>query len=226
MSYLNTGGRYNPSTDSWIATSTTNAPSAEGFHTAVWTGTEMIIWGGSYSSNYFNTGGRYCAGCIAPQGIDNNTAADLDACADTGVYITWAQDPSDWGDLGSGTRTYAVLRNSMPIASGLVYGTTTYIDSTGLNGTSYTYSVQYVNGCASSTATTGVNAADNIDTVPCPNVGNTLLVNKSGTDAALSWAGTTCPDFATYRIYGATNYSDPFPAGWLSLGLPTGPAFT
>ena len=26
MGYLNTGGRYNPSTDSWIATSTTNAP--------------------------------------------------------------------------------------------------------------------------------------------------------------------------------------------------------
>ena len=25
-SYLNTGGRYNPSTDSWTATSTTNAP--------------------------------------------------------------------------------------------------------------------------------------------------------------------------------------------------------
>ena len=24
--YLNTGGRYNPSTDSWTATSTTNAP--------------------------------------------------------------------------------------------------------------------------------------------------------------------------------------------------------
>ena len=26
ISYLNTGGRYNPSTDSWTATSTTNAP--------------------------------------------------------------------------------------------------------------------------------------------------------------------------------------------------------
>ena len=26
--FLNTGGRYNPGTDSWTATSTTNAPSA------------------------------------------------------------------------------------------------------------------------------------------------------------------------------------------------------
>ena len=44
---FNTGGRYNPSTDSWTATSTTNAPSARAFHTAVWTGSEMIVWGGA-----------------------------------------------------------------------------------------------------------------------------------------------------------------------------------
>jgi N-acetylneuraminic acid mutarotase len=52
----NTGGRYNPSTNSWTATSTTNAPSARSGHTAVWTGSEMIVWGGG-----LNTGGRYCA---------------------------------------------------------------------------------------------------------------------------------------------------------------------
>ena len=44
---LNTGGRYNPSTDSWTATSTTNAPAARTDHTAVWTGSEMIVWGGA-----------------------------------------------------------------------------------------------------------------------------------------------------------------------------------
>ena len=48
--YLNTGGRYNPSTDSWTATSTTNAPHAETTHTAVWTGSEMIVWGGSIAA--------------------------------------------------------------------------------------------------------------------------------------------------------------------------------
>ena len=58
--FLNTGGRYNPSTDSWTATSTTNAPTARRTHTAVWTGTEMIVWGGSPTiSTYLNTGGRY-----------------------------------------------------------------------------------------------------------------------------------------------------------------------
>jgi N-acetylneuraminic acid mutarotase len=60
--YLNTGGRYNPSTDSWTATSTTNAPSARYWHTAVWTGSEMILWGGTNDSSDFNTGGRYNPG--------------------------------------------------------------------------------------------------------------------------------------------------------------------
>ena len=56
----NTGGRYNPSTDSWIATSTINAPAARIFHTAVWTGSEMIVWGGQGSGGgYLKSGGRY-----------------------------------------------------------------------------------------------------------------------------------------------------------------------
>ena len=33
-------------TDTWTATSTTNAPAARYDHTAVWTGSEMIVWGG------------------------------------------------------------------------------------------------------------------------------------------------------------------------------------
>jgi len=61
-SYHNTGGKYNPSTDSWTATTTTNAPSVRYHHTAVWTGTEMIVWGGYYKDSTdhpLNTGGRY-----------------------------------------------------------------------------------------------------------------------------------------------------------------------
>jgi hypothetical protein len=56
--HLNTGDRYNPSTDSWTATSIVNAPDARSRHTAVWTGTEMIIWGG-VGAGTLNTGGRY-----------------------------------------------------------------------------------------------------------------------------------------------------------------------
>jgi N-acetylneuraminic acid mutarotase len=59
--YLNTGGRYNPNTDSWTATSIIDAPEARTTHTAVWTGNEMIVWGGQAGliGHYFDTGGRY-----------------------------------------------------------------------------------------------------------------------------------------------------------------------
>ena len=46
IAQFRTGGRYNPSTNSWTATSTTNAPDGRTYHTAVWTGSEMIVWGG------------------------------------------------------------------------------------------------------------------------------------------------------------------------------------
>jgi hypothetical protein len=42
-SNLNTGGKYDPSTNSWTATSLTNVPARRIFHTAVWTGGEMIV---------------------------------------------------------------------------------------------------------------------------------------------------------------------------------------
>ena len=59
-SALGTGGRYDPSTNSWAATSTTNAPFGRLNHTAVWTGTEMIVWGGGSShTSASSSGGRY-----------------------------------------------------------------------------------------------------------------------------------------------------------------------
>ena len=48
-----------PCTHAWAPTSTTNAPEGRQFHTAVWTGSEMIAWGGTNGNNNFNTGGRY-----------------------------------------------------------------------------------------------------------------------------------------------------------------------
>jgi len=63
--YLNDGGKYNPATNSWSAISLTNAPAGRENHSAIWTTTEMIVWGGWYwdgSGHYFNDGGRYNPG--------------------------------------------------------------------------------------------------------------------------------------------------------------------
>jgi hypothetical protein len=45
--------------DTWTPTSVINAPDGRQFQTAVWTGSEMIVWGGSAPGGVFNTGGRY-----------------------------------------------------------------------------------------------------------------------------------------------------------------------
>ena len=61
--YYNDGGRYDPGTNTWDATplSLTDAPSGRHYHTAVWTGSQMIVWGGQNGGSSFGlgNGGRY-----------------------------------------------------------------------------------------------------------------------------------------------------------------------
>jgi N-acetylneuraminic acid mutarotase len=45
--------------DAWKTTSTVGAPTGRYQHTAVWTGTKMIVWGGYDFVSLFNTGGQY-----------------------------------------------------------------------------------------------------------------------------------------------------------------------
>ena len=48
---LNTGGIFNPATNSWTgATNSVGAPALRTKHTAIWTGTEMIIFGGVWTN--------------------------------------------------------------------------------------------------------------------------------------------------------------------------------
>jgi len=46
MNLVNSGARYEPLTDTWTPTSTADAPLGRYSHTATWTGSEMIVWGG------------------------------------------------------------------------------------------------------------------------------------------------------------------------------------
>ena len=60
LSGLNTGGIYDPVANTWEETSTgIDVPSERGSHTAVWTGTEMIVWGGSDGTDELDDGGHY-----------------------------------------------------------------------------------------------------------------------------------------------------------------------
>ncbi|MDB6121403.1 MAG: hypothetical protein JWQ71_396 [Pedosphaera sp.] len=57
--HLNTGGRYDPATDSWQEISTKGAPSKRFNHVAVWTGKAMIVWGGGNAKKSLNDGAIY-----------------------------------------------------------------------------------------------------------------------------------------------------------------------
>ena len=57
---LHDAGKYDPATDTWTGTSTVGAPSVRRSHTAVWTGSVMVVWGGyGGTAGSFDTGGRY-----------------------------------------------------------------------------------------------------------------------------------------------------------------------
>jgi N-acetylneuraminic acid mutarotase len=59
-SVFGNGARYDPASDSWQAMSTLGAPSARYGHTAVWTGTELIVWGGiGATASALADGARY-----------------------------------------------------------------------------------------------------------------------------------------------------------------------
>ncbi len=58
--FANTGGRYDPVADSWVPTSVgAGVPPPRATHSAVWTGSEMVVWGGEDAAGVTNTGGRY-----------------------------------------------------------------------------------------------------------------------------------------------------------------------
>jgi hypothetical protein len=76
---LDDGGRYNPTTDSWVPLPTASIdpdwfgdvedvaeiiPIGRFSHTAVWTGSEMLVWGGYNAAvgvgfGYLDSGGGY-----------------------------------------------------------------------------------------------------------------------------------------------------------------------
>jgi N-acetylneuraminic acid mutarotase len=102
---LDTGARYDLATDSWSPTSITDAPSARKGHTAVWSGTQMIVWGGQDdSSNFLNTGGRYDPGADSWVGMTGVAPLprDLHTAVWTGrQMIIWGGE-SDFGLLNTG----------------------------------------------------------------------------------------------------------------------------
>ena len=101
---LTTGGRYNPAADSWSATSNVGAPVRGQWAPAIWTGSEMIVWGGWDLTGQvdLNTGGRYCAtACAAPPPGGATT-----------ISVAAGPDVVSWTAI-AGADTYDLVRGSL-----------------------------------------------------------------------------------------------------------------
>ena len=96
---VNSGGRYNPATDTWRSTSTTGAPNGRYDHTAVWSGSEMIVWGGYNPNGVFNTGGRYNPVTDSWR-VTSITGAPSERSGQTAVWS--GSEMIIWGGRGNG----------------------------------------------------------------------------------------------------------------------------
>ncbi|MBI5430998.1 MAG: IPT/TIG domain-containing protein [Nitrosomonadales bacterium] len=104
------GARYNPQTDTWAPVSSTGAPTARYNHTATWTGSEMIVWGGyactACTNSGMSTGARYnpitdswvpVQSTNAPSGRGNHTSIWTGS-----RMIIWGGDTGNPGLLNDG----------------------------------------------------------------------------------------------------------------------------
>src|SRR4051794_19390289 len=95
--------------DSWTTTSVSNAPTGRYGHTAVWTGTEMIVWGGEDENFvYLNSGGKYNPGSdrwTATSTTNAPTARSGHTAVWTGSeMIVWGGFDSSFSRVNSGAR--------------------------------------------------------------------------------------------------------------------------
>ncbi len=134
-SYLNDGGRFNPALNSWIylAGAAANTPAARNQHTAVWTGTQMVVWGGLNANGFLGDGGQYnpvcaCWTAIAAAQANEPSARSLHSAVWTGTQmLVWGglslnNACNDGGLYDPGSQTWtavaASLANTPPARSG------------------------------------------------------------------------------------------------------------
>ena len=119
---LSTGGRYNPVTNTWVATSLTNTPPQAYDHTAVWTGQEMIVWGGQNQGGSWATVGRYNPSTnswiLTPPGLNAPTKRYKHVAVWTGSeMLVWGGWGSFVGALNDGGRYNPNTNSWTPIST-------------------------------------------------------------------------------------------------------------
>ena len=121
---LSTGGIHDPVADTWFATPMNGAPSVRSGHAAVWTVSEMLIWGGVQFTGgpylYFNTGSRYNLASNRWSQISTSNAPSprlRPFAAWTGTeMIIWGGQGTNGSDEGGGARYNPATDTWTPIS--------------------------------------------------------------------------------------------------------------
>ncbi|HEU5060496.1 MAG TPA: hypothetical protein VFU21_28390 [Kofleriaceae bacterium] len=95
---LATGGRYDPATDTWTPIALTGAPEAREDGVVVWTGTDMLVWGGQQGEVPLASGARYVASAdtwcpIAGEGAPVARRDHAGVWADHELIVWGGRDP-------------------------------------------------------------------------------------------------------------------------------------
>lgn len=121
----NDGAGYDPVANAWTAISPTGVPAGRVFHTAVWAGSRMIVWGGAYYDGLvgfdLNTGGLYdptadawtaTSTTGAPAARDRQTAVWTGA-----LMLAWGGQDDSVTQLNDGARYDPLLDAWTPMAT-------------------------------------------------------------------------------------------------------------
>jgi N-acetylneuraminic acid mutarotase len=206
--------------NTWTATSSANAPSVRFRHTAVWTGSEMIVWGGTPDGiNALNTGGRYNPSTDSWTAT-STTNAPVARFFHTAVWtgsemIVWGGAPDSLNYLNTGGRYNpstdswtATSTTNAPIARKFhtaVWTGSEMIVWGGTNGSPLNTGGRYNPSADAWTATSTTNVPDARDSHTAVWTGNEMIV-WGGTDGSpLSTGGRYNPSTNSWTTTSITN---------------------
>jgi len=131
-----TGGRYDPSSDSWLGTSIQSAPSERANSSAIWTGAEMLVWGGLAGNvgTYTTTGGFYHVSYVPntpPVALPDSYTTDEDVPLSVTAPGILGNDVDDDGDSLTALLVSNPIHGSLNLASD---GSFTYTPDGDFNG--------------------------------------------------------------------------------------------